>query len=58
MLRKFLKREDAVTATEYAVVVALIILACIVAVQALGDKSATTFDTISTDMDTMPGSEG
>ena len=58
MFAKFLKQEEAVTATEYAVMLALIILACIVAVQALGTKTSGTFETITDEMDAMPIGNG
>ena len=35
-LKRFLKSEDGPTATEYAVMLALIIVACIAAITALG----------------------
>jgi pilus assembly protein Flp/PilA len=43
---KFLKAEDGPTAVEYAVMLALIIVACIVAVTALGQNANTTFQTV------------
>ena len=41
--KAFLRSEDGATATEYAVMVALVILVCIVAVAALGDKVSGEF---------------
>jgi pilus assembly protein Flp/PilA len=43
----FLKREDGPTAVEYAVMLALIIVVCIVAITALGTNANKTFTTVS-----------
>jgi pilus assembly protein Flp/PilA len=43
----FLKGEDGPTAVEYAVMLALIIVVCIGAITAVGQKSNTTFNTVS-----------
>lgn len=43
VLRRFLDSEDGATATEYAVMIALIILVCFAAVSALGDKVSSVF---------------
>ena len=45
--KRFLKSEDGPTATEYAVMLSLIIVACIVTVTALGGK----VDAIFADVD-------
>jgi pilus assembly protein Flp/PilA len=45
-IRQFLKSEDGPTATEYAVMLALIIVACIGAITLLGDALSTTFGTL------------
>ena len=39
----FLKKEDGPTAVEYAVMLALIIVVCIVAITGLGSSASTTF---------------
>ena len=39
----FLKAEDGPTAVEYAVMLALIIVVCIVAITALGNNASQTF---------------
>lgn len=39
----FLKKEDGPTAVEYAVMLALIIVVCIVAITALGSTASQTF---------------
>jgi len=44
---EFLKREDGPTAVEYAVMLALIIVVCIAAIQALGSNSNKTFNCVS-----------
>jgi len=43
----FLKREDGPTAVEYAVMLALIIVVCIVAITALGSNANKTFTSVS-----------
>jgi pilus assembly protein Flp/PilA len=45
--RNFLKHEDGPTAVEYAVMLALIIVVCIVAITALGTNTNKTFTTVS-----------
>jgi pilus assembly protein Flp/PilA len=45
-LVKFLKREDGPTAVEYAVMLALIIVVCIAAITALGQKANATFTSV------------
>ena len=42
-VRAFLVNEDGPTATEYAVMLALIIIACLAAVQLLGQKVTSVF---------------
>lgn len=46
-IRRFIKNEDGPTAVEYAVMVALIAVAIIVTVQALGSNLNTTFSNVS-----------
>jgi len=43
----FLQREDGPTAVEYAVMLALIIVVCIVAITALGTNANKTFSSVS-----------
>jgi pilus assembly protein Flp/PilA len=45
---KFLKSEDGPTAVEYAVMLALIIVVCLVAITALGTNANATFTKVST----------
>jgi pilus assembly protein Flp/PilA len=50
MLKKtvrFLKKEDGPTAVEYAVMLALIIVVCIVAITTLGSNANNTFGNVS-----------
>lgn len=46
-LVKFLKREDGPTAVEYAVMLALIIVVCLIAITALGTNANKTFTSVS-----------
>ena len=46
-VREFLTREDGPTAVEYAVMLALIIVVCLVAITALGTNANATFTTVS-----------
>jgi pilus assembly protein Flp/PilA len=43
---EFLKRDDGPTAVEYAVMLALIVVVCLVAITALGTAANKTFDTV------------
>ena len=51
--RQFLVNEDGPTAVEYAVMLALIIVVCLTAIQAIGTNANTTFNSVAT---IMPGS--
>jgi len=44
---RFLKQEDGPTAVEYAVMLALIIVVCIVAITALGKNANNTFSNVA-----------
>ena len=46
-LRRFLASDDGPTAVEYAVMLALIIVVCLVAIQALGTNAKTTFNNVA-----------
>ncbi|MBN2561498.1 MAG: Flp family type IVb pilin [Phycisphaerae bacterium] len=50
-LKRFLSEEEGATATEYAVMLALIIVIALGAISALGDKVSQTFTDI---VNTMP----
>ncbi|HEV3260321.1 MAG TPA: Flp family type IVb pilin [Gemmataceae bacterium] len=45
-VRDFLQREDGPTAVEYAVMLALIIVVCLIAITALGTNANATFTTV------------
>jgi pilus assembly protein Flp/PilA len=51
---RFLRSEDGPTAVEYAVMLALIIVVCIVAITALGSNASETFANVS--LNTATGS--
>ena len=51
-VRKFLKSEDGPTAVEYAVMLALIVVVCLTAIQAIGTNANTTFNSVSS---VLPG---
>ena len=45
-LVNFVKREDGPTAVDYAVMLSLIIVVCLVAITALGKNASATFNTV------------
>ena len=47
---KFLKSEDGPTAVEYAVMLALIVIVCLTAIQAIGSNAANAFNDIAQDI--------
>ena len=51
-VRKFLVSEDGPTAVEYAVMLALIVIVCLVSIQAIGNNANTTFNSIATSLPT------
>ena len=50
LLRDFFSNEDGATAIEYGLIAALIAIAAITALGALGDELSTTFTTVSTEL--------
>ncbi|MCH7700920.1 MAG: Flp family type IVb pilin [Planctomycetes bacterium] len=54
--KQFLKSEDGPTATEYAVMLALIIVACIGAITTLGGSVSGMFDSLSDTLIAVPTS--
>ena len=52
-LKSFLVSEDGPTATEYAVMLALILLVALGAISVLGSKVSSVFTTMKTDMETL-----
>ena len=51
-LVRFLKQEDGPTALEYAVMLALVIVVCLVAIGTVGSQANTTFSTAGAKMQT------
>ena len=47
-VKRFIVSEDGPTAVEYAVMLALIIVVCLTAIQAVGTNASTTFTNVST----------
>lgn len=47
---KFLVSEDGPTAVEYAVMLALIVVVCLTAIQAIGTNANTTFTTVGSQL--------
>ena len=45
-VKRFLVSEDGPTAVEYAVMLALIIVVCLTAIQAIGTNASSTFTTV------------
>jgi pilus assembly protein Flp/PilA len=52
----FLKKEDGPTAVEYAVMLALIVVVCIVAITALGSNANNTFSNVALNTAVTSGS--
>jgi pilus assembly protein Flp/PilA len=48
--KAFLKSEDGPTATEYAVMLALIIVVCIASIKAIGPKADAAFKSVGDNM--------
>ena len=46
-LRRFLVSEDGPTAVEYAVMLALIVVVCLVAIRAVGTNASATFNSVA-----------
>ena len=49
-VRNFLTSEDGPTAVEYAVMLALILVACITIIQTLGTSISSTFNKVNTSL--------
>ena len=47
MLKRFLVSEDGPTAVEYAVMLAMIIVVCLISIQTLGSNTSTSFTNIA-----------
>jgi len=52
-LVEFVKSEDGPTAVEYAVMLALIIIVCLVTIQVLGSNANKAFDTVGKSIGTV-----
>ena len=52
MISKFLKDETGATAIEYGLIAALVAIACITALTALGTSLSSLFNTVKTKVDT------
>jgi len=52
-LVEFVKSEDGPTAVEYAVMLALIIIVCLVTIQVLGSNANKAFDTVGQSIGTV-----
>ena len=52
----FLQKEDGPTAVEYAVMLALIIVVCLVAIQILGKNANSAFGTVGASIGVATGS--
>jgi len=49
-VKRFIVSEDGPTAVEYAVMLALIIVVCLTAIQAIGTNAASTFSSVSSQL--------
>ncbi len=56
LVRNFLEREEGPTAVEYAVMLALIIVVCIVAITTVGTATNATFNVVGSQLATTAGS--
>ncbi len=54
-IRNFIQSEEGPTATEYAVMLALIIVVALVAIQTLGQNVSTTFNNTATKLNSTGG---
>lgn len=49
-VQKFMQAEDGPTAVEYAIMLALIVIVCLAAIQAVGTAANGAFQNVSTEM--------
>ena len=54
-VQRFLKSEDGPTAVEYAIMLALIVIVCLTAIQAIGTNAAASFQNIANELDSGGG---
>ena len=50
-VKTFLKEEDGPTAVEYAVMLALIVITCLVAIRSIGTTANSKFELINAELD-------
>lgn len=55
-LRRFIIEEDGPTAVEYAVMLAMIVVACIASVNLLANSTADSFDASAAELNSVMGS--
>ena len=53
-VQKFMQAEDGPTAVEYAIMLALIVIVCIAAVQAIGAATNTAFQSVANELGGLP----
>jgi pilus assembly protein Flp/PilA len=56
LLQRFLREEDGPTAVEYAIMLSLIAVVCIVSVRKIGTSSSSTFNRVATSIQNGAGS--
>lgn len=54
-VQRFLKSEDGPTAVEYAIMLALIVIVCLTAIQAIGTNANSAFNDIATQLNSVRG---
>ena len=54
-VQRFLKSEDGPTAVEYAIMLALLVIVCLTAIQAIGTNAAASFQNIADELDPAGG---
>ena len=54
-VKRFLKSEDGPTAVEYAIMLALIVIVCLTAIQAIGTNANSAFEDIAADLNDARG---
>ena len=51
-VQKFMQSEDGPTAVEYAIMLALIVIVCLTAIQAVGTAANSAFEDVTTQLNT------
>jgi pilus assembly protein Flp/PilA len=54
-IRRFLRSEDGATAVEYAVLLGLVLLACITAIMVVGQATAVSYEDSASSINTAVG---